>query len=389
VDSEACSTFDAANDTCDNGDVVLVKANAYPFQLVTGSNSRSAPCTIQAASGETVTIVSLAAPAGTNWLTLRDMADRTGETVKGTLSCFSEAYEDGSICIFGDHIMLDNFDITGPYAQLVMENCDGCTWKNSEFGTEGNTTSIDCMPQPEGAPFSAAGNTNLLIDNNNYWQFRGDDPDCEIHLETFRMWEGNHDVVISNNYFAPNGGDDTAHISSSCVNPSTCDENSNMTFINNFFGEYCCGYAGNGDVFWGDNQACTGWTFVYNFLSNGINRNCSSETNFVFKGNVIYNTGGCIFTSSDAGNLFLYNGSHGTCAGNTYLANAFGPSGGNGFLTDWGPLNLNADGYHLTASSPNINAGENTFCTTYTNNLDIDGQARSGVCDAGPDEYVP
>jgi hypothetical protein len=40
----ACATFDAANDTCDNGDVVRVKADTYATQTLTGSNSRTSNC---------------------------------------------------------------------------------------------------------------------------------------------------------------------------------------------------------------------------------------------------------------------------------------------------------------------------------------------------------
>jgi hypothetical protein len=47
------------------------------------------------------------------------------------------------------------------------------------------------------------------------------------------------------------------------------------------------------------------------------------------------------------------------------------------------------DGYHLTASSPAIDAGDEELCARYTGGRDIDGDRRSGRCDAGPDEYVP
>jgi hypothetical protein len=48
VDADACGTFDAANDTCDNGDIVYVKtASAYAGETLSGSNSRSSACTIE------------------------------------------------------------------------------------------------------------------------------------------------------------------------------------------------------------------------------------------------------------------------------------------------------------------------------------------------------
>lgn len=50
----ACGTFDAANDTCDNGDQVAVQGGSYPDQTISGANSRSAACTFVVATGETV-----------------------------------------------------------------------------------------------------------------------------------------------------------------------------------------------------------------------------------------------------------------------------------------------------------------------------------------------
>ena len=48
-----------------------------------------------------------------------------------------------------------------------------------------------------------------------------------------------------------------------------------------------------------------------------------------------------------------------------------------------------ADGYHLTEASPAIDAGDEALCARYTGGRDIDGDRRTGRCDAGPDEYVP
>ena len=47
------------------------------------------------------------------------------------------------------------------------------------------------------------------------------------------------------------------------------------------------------------------------------------------------------------------------------------------------------DGYHLAAGSPAIDAGEEELCAKYTGGEDIDGDKRTGTCDAGPDELAP
>jgi hypothetical protein len=54
----ACNTFDAANDTCDNGDTVRVKTGSYGDQTLTGSNSRTSNCLFKPEddSGATYTV---------------------------------------------------------------------------------------------------------------------------------------------------------------------------------------------------------------------------------------------------------------------------------------------------------------------------------------------
>jgi hypothetical protein len=342
-DAAACSSFDAVNDKCQNNDLALVKAGNYAYQDLTGLNSRSSACTIQGALGETVHVAAMTVESGSGYLTFKDMSDISGATINGSLDC-----SDQSVCLFGDHVTLDNFDITGPYAQLDINGCDGCTLKNSNFGTSGNTTSLHCpasgAPQSKGAPLTSANNTNLLIDHNNFWQFFGEDPACGTHLETMRFWDSNDGVTISNNYFAPGGGDDTSRISSSQTD--SFPDNKNMYILNNYFGELQAGHAAP-DMIFGDNHACNHFVFAYNFMANGITDYCSSDTNMWAIGNTGGNSGGCLFGGSGAVNV----------------------------------------GYHLTASSPAINAGENTYCSSLLNNLDIDGGTRTGVCDAGPDEF--
>lgn len=375
-----CGSFDQANDVCANNDAVLVAAGNYAYQLLSGSNSRSTFCNFTAASGQTVHVAAMDVPSGANWMTFKDMADVSGETINGSLTC-----SDQSICIVGDNITLDNFDITGPYAQLSIDGCNNCIFKNSDFGTSGNTTSIHCpasgAPQPQGAPFTVANDNNLLITKNNFWQFFGEDPQCGTHLETIRFWDSSDGVTVSSNYFVPGSGDDTSRLSSSQTDNFT--DNTNFYILNNYFGELQSGHAAP-DMIFGDNHACNHFVFAYNFLANGLGDYCQSETNMWAIGNTGTNAGGCEFGGSGAvntGNLWSAN-SHGSCAGNSWVGGTC-----TNYVCDYSAYNLNADGYHLTASSPAINAGENTYCTSLLSNLDIDAHQRSGVCDAGPDEY--
>jgi hypothetical protein len=52
-------------------------------------------------------------------------------------------------------------------------------------------------------------------------------------------------------------------------------------------------------------------------------------------------------------------------------------------------LALADDGFHLTADSPAVDAGQpEAECKRLTGGVDIDGEPRRGTCDAGPDELA-
>ena len=375
ADATACGSFDAANDKCQNDDLVLVKGGAYPDQTVTGSNARTSACTMQGAFGETVDFHTLRTSG--NWLTVKNMLSDSGATEHlGVAGC--------AWCNTGSHITLDNVDFPGKWAAIEINNGDSVTWKNSELGTAGNTADRLCGRDDEPARMSNA--TNVVIDNNVFHPFRGEENPANCgggvyHLETWRLWDSNDGVLFSNNHFDDSNGDSSYTISSSMGGCVGCPDNRNLRFVNNYFGEKCCGYAG-ADIGFGDGRACTGFVFAYNFFHSGgagLFNNCSSETGMVYVGNMGFNPGGCPVSGTNTANLWIGT-SHGTCAGNTWLSG--GPD-------SWSSYRLSPDGLHLTSSSPSVNAGETNVCATWASRLDIEGQARTGNCDAGPDEYVP
>jgi chitodextrinase len=375
ADGTACGSFDAANDKCQNGDLVLVKGGTYTDQTVTGSSGRTSACTMQGASGETVDFHTLTTSG--NWLTVKDMMSDTGVTEHlGVAGC--------SWCNTGSNITLDNVDFPGKWAAIEISGGDSVTWKNSELGSPGNTADRLCGRDDEPARMSNA--TNVVIDHNVFHPFRGEENPANCgggvyHLETWRLWDSNDGVLFSNNHFDDSNGDDSFTISSSKGGCGGCPDNKNLHFVNNYFGDKCCGYAG-ADIGFGDGRACTGFVFAYNFFHSGgagLFNNCSSESGMVYVGNMGYNPGGCPVSGTNTANLWIGT-THGTCAGNTWLSG--GPD-------NWSSYRLSADGLHLTGSSPSVNAGETSLCATWTSRLDIDGQARSGSCDVGPDEHLP
>jgi hypothetical protein len=318
-----------------------------------------------------------------DWLTIKDMTDRSGinEHNGNSDTCFT------GVCFTGNHITADNIDVLGKWAYVNFKGNNN-TWQNSEMGTAGNTSPRLCGEDPE--PVQMSNAVNALIKNNVFHAFRGEEVEANCggndvyHLETFRIWDTSDGVTFLNNHFDDGNGDDSFTIFSGrggCP-ASECPENINVHIIGNYFGEKCCSYAAP-DVGYGDGQSCVGqgWVFAYNFFHNGdggLGNYCTSESGTIYVGNMGYNAGGCPAVGTVTNNLWI-GSSHGSCPGNTWL------SGG---VDQWGSYNLAADGYHLTASSPSINAGETTYCNLYTAMRDIDGQTRTGVCDAGPDEYV-
>jgi hypothetical protein len=340
-------------------------------------------CTIQAALGETVNMHMLNIPTGANWLTFKDMTDPSGLTEHNTNigNCVT------AVCSHGDNITLDNIDVTGPYAFVELKG-NNVTWKNSELGTAGTTSSTPRLCNNDPEPVQISEGSNMLIDHVIFHPFFGEEVQANCggndvyHLETIRAWDSINGFTLSNSWFDDGRGDDSATFSSSKVgNPPN---NTNMRIVGNYFGNHCCGYAAP-DLIFGDQQPCAGWVVVYNLFKNGdagLTDYCSSESGMVYVGNMAYNGGGCPFNGVNTGNLFTSTAAqgHGTCAGNTWVT---APA-----VDNYSAFNLAPDGMHLTASSPAINAGESSYCSTWTSNLDYDGQARSGVCDAGPDEFI-
>jgi hypothetical protein len=353
-----------------------VQAGSYPDQVLSGSNSRTSACTIQAVSGALVSFHRLVTNG--NWLSFKDMESRTGETehmgIGGCVWCDQNG---------GSHLLLDNVDLYGKWADGEINDANDVTWKNSTLGTPGN--SADRLCGLDDLPFRIAGSSNVVIDHNTFHPFRGEEDPSHcgggaMHLETFRLWDSNDGISFVGNIFKDNNGDNSFTIMSGKGGCGACPVNKNLRFVNNYFGDKCCGYEG-ADIGFGDQTACSGIVIAYNLFKDndaGVGNYCTSQTGMVYVGNIGFNQGGCPVSGVVTGNLWYAN-SHGSCAGNAWLSGSY-PSPG--------VYGLAADGYHLAAGSRAINAGENSYCSQWDNNLDIDRQTRIGVCDAGPDEFL-
>src|SRR5438552_12878 len=192
-----------------------------------------------------------------------------------------------------------------------------------------------------------------------------------MHLETIRIWDGVNGLRLERSRFYRGDGSGTARV---FLNKLSGADSQNLTFVNNFFGSS----SGTVSVFLGGQQACNNVTFAYNYWEQAFIDGCSPKTALTFVGNL--------------GTKPNYI----PCAGTTYIRNLWVWSSAGSCGTDRWVIDSNdslaalrhkADGYHLRRNSPAINAGERTECAKYTHGLDIDGEKRVGLCDAGPDEF--
>jgi hypothetical protein len=210
VDADACGTLDAANDTCDNGDTVIVKASSYVSQSITGSNGRSAQCPMTEADGETVSIAGgsstgdyvkldgftftvlwlVATGADNNTVTNALFDGAYLDFEDGTDNVYSDSEQrnctagamptfdgDCTTRLRGTNTIIDGVDFHDLWASdtqppginfyhmeaIFVRGCTDCVLRNSKFRNIDSTANVfvqDCC---------GLGNTNGLIVENNWF----------------------------------------------------------------------------------------------------------------------------------------------------------------------------------------------------------------------------
>jgi len=367
--AKAYDSFQAAYSAAEGGDTVRVKAGSYGTQkLTTNHSGPTDPVTIQAARGEDVTLTLL--QTDVDWLTVKDMTIDAGTAAgRGWRST-------------GSHLTLAHVDVTGPEATIALSGGgEDVTYRDSEFGTRGDTTRRRCANHnPE--PVEVADTTRLRIDNVTFWPLYPelDNPaDCggdgNMHLETIRINDGVRDLVINRGRFMDGDESGSGRLFQSGAGgaPST-----GGLVVNSYFGT---GPALGGDIRLAAGTArCDGWVFAYNYWTHGIlDDQCKVRPTYV--GNLGPQPDYLPCPGSEAShNLWAWSAPKSGCGTDGWVVHAEP-------VTD---AYVHADdGYHLTPGSPAIDAGEEELCAKYTGGEDIDGDKRTGTCDAGPDERVP
>ncbi|HET8759103.1 MAG TPA: hypothetical protein VFM58_24005 [Solirubrobacteraceae bacterium] len=365
--AKAYGDFQAAYSAAANGDTVRVKAGRYGTQAIATTNpDLSEPVTIRAAHGEDVTLTLLQTDA--DWLSVKDMTIEAGAAAgRGWRST-------------GSHITLANVDITGPEATISLAGGGAdVTYRDSALGTRGNTTRRLCANHnPE--PLEVADTTRLTIYNVTFWPFvpeLDNLADCggdgNLHLETIRVNDGVKDLVINRARFMAGDESGSARLFQSGAGGAP---SSGGLVVNSYFGPAI----GLDIQLAAGDATCDGWVFAYNSWTHGINdEECAVKPTYV--GNLGPQPDYLPCPGSRAShNLWAWTAPKSGCGTDAWVVH---PEP----VTD--AYAQAADGYHLTPGSPAIDAGEQELCAKYTGGEDIDGDRRSGTCDAGPDEYVP
>jgi hypothetical protein len=371
-DAEACESLAAAYGTAASGDEVRVRSGAYGPQEIVGDNARlTRAVTVRPAEGEKVTFASLT--TGGDHLTIRDIALPIGSTHRR--GWFNT----------GSDVVLQNVDISGPEASASITGGARVTYRDSDFGTPGNTIDRECGTG-NGEPFEVSEADDVLVENVDFHPFiAGTGAVCGtdrvMHLETVRIGDDVHDMTISRTRFLRGDGSGTARIFATGAGGRDA---TGLTIVNTWIGRADGerGGAGNGVVLAGGTASCEGFVIAYSYWEGGMN-DAQCPTKPAYYGNLgaIPDYLGCPGSRAGA-NLWVWTTAKTGCGTDRWLVDA-SPD----------PLlayRHEADGYHLTPKSPAIDAADAAeTCQELTGGVDIDGEPRDGRCDAGPDEFVP
>jgi hypothetical protein len=367
--AKAYGDFQSAYSAAKSGDSVRVKAGRYGKQQITTNNAGlTEPVTIQAAAGDEVTLTLLQTDA--DWLTVKDMTINAGTAAgRGWHST-------------GSHITLAHVDIRGPEATIALSGGgEDVTYRDSELGTRGNTTRRRCANHnPE--PVELADTARVTIYNVTFWPLYPEldnladcGGDGNLHLETIRVNDGVKDLVINRGRFMDGDESGSGRLFQSGAGgaPST-----GGLVVNSYFG---AGPVVGGDIRLGAGTAqCDGWVFAYNYWTHGIlDDPCKVKPTYV--GNLGPQPDYLPCPGSQASyNLWAWSAPKSDCGTDSWVVHPEPVTDAYGHADD---------GYHLTPDSPAVDAGEEELCAKYTGGEDIDGDKRTGTCDAGPDELAP
>jgi hypothetical protein len=367
ADAAACGSFDAANDVCQNGDLVRVTSGSYGNQTGTGSNSRTSACTITKAAGATVSLTDLT--VSSSWTTWQDLP----------VDIIQEGSGGGEPTINGGHdITLDN---VGGRRFYIIGNSSNETFnitiRNSDFGplvSCGGGAHIKTPTAGGDDPDPATQPHDIVLDHITLHDFSVPESCPTAHLDCLHTFY-HYNLTVRRSVFHHCGmgegsvSDDRGY---GILEDSRTPGAENDLFENNvFYANGIEGFSLRGPP--GENF--DGVTVRYNSGSDTIScQSCTATyANVLFEGNAATSLGG----ACGSGVTWRYN----------VVAGSFGCSGtGNQASTAPGFTDAANGDFHLTGAAAARAAGNPGSCPTN----DYDGDTRpipgATTCDAGADE---
>jgi hypothetical protein len=377
---EVCGSFDQAFDAMNSGDVGQVQAGTYAAQSLTGDKT-SLTRLIGAGDGDDVivsTVVSGAVSGFQDFSWCAICIDSNYVSIENLTTLTDDPGPFGSVGIWGSNDRLVDVDNLGAvsndpdtgdfYASSIGVNGPNFTYLGGSIGrdTPETTTCDNATIEPIWMQSGSAGSTIDGVTVGEYIPLNRAGGSCggdnTPHIETVRLDDADN-ITIKNSYFRAlddGGSHGSGHI-------FTSSDSDNFTLLNTRLG-----LRPNGDTTIATTgSTASGWVIAYNTF--GDDRGASLPSGTVVVGNY-GNSIGC-----GASNLKnVWDGS-GSCGTDTHVG-----------ATD---LQLNDDLLLESGSAPAVNAAEtpgaSDYCTdaATVNSVDYEGDARSGVCDAGADEF--
>ena len=346
-DAAACASIQAAVSACVAGDTIRMKAGTYGAQTITAIKT-SPGCTVIA---EAATKIGSLTTHGT-WYEVQN--------VTGTGWNISNSGGVGT-----NNITCRNCNFSGNSGIWWTANgYSNISWIGGSL--RNYSTAVNSQAFAIWSGEAAGGSTtarNILVDGVTFDNIVNTGGNAN-HFETLRVDGNVNGLTLRNSTF-------TNNVTSTSIIFFTTFRGTkpqNITLENNFFGGLGTAYYTLNMNFQG--SSCSNWTLRYNtFLNTALAGGNCSYSNVVWVGNLgpRGNCEGSAFRSN-----VWYGNSGATCSGTDRVVTSSGLGGANGF--------------HLTANSPAIDAGGSGSDCIAT---DHDGNRRpTGVrCDAGAHEY--
>jgi hypothetical protein len=362
---------DAANDTCDNGDLILYRAGVvYQGVQFSGSNGRTAPCQMRGENGPIRFSGDVHFGAsggdGPDWITM------TGVQCGDPASYLNEA--DVTVWDATANLVMDGWDC----ASFDVFSDGGVTISGGDWGPCGSSATRKCVPRVARSNVKIIGNSFHDIACGN-----GSGSACDsFHTDGLAVF-GGANVTVSGNKFYRN---DIVNIrfQACCGNTPLA----NLKIENNWFGPQCvtgtttwtpCSLGIRGGGFDIDTPVACG-TIAGNSFSTG--GGITVQTSMGTAACPVNVTGNAITVTNNCGGnaIYCYNASRpwSEFQGQTPCGQTDRRVTGFGYVQE----DAAAIDFHVTATSPVLDLVAAGSCLS----TDIDGQPRSAPCDAGSDE---